>query len=292
MAKKLILLFLAVIMIMVPLNTFAVETDESSNTEVSDNVENTEAKGSDTEETTKAPEKVKKSKGKWKVKKHYTYFYRNKKALKGLKKIGKRTYYFDKNGKQRTGWQKIGKNYYYFKIGNGKNGYMLKEKKVNKIYLKKSGKAKVTKSNKKRLKTLVYATKLVEKATKPDMKKKVKLKKCYDYILKNYKYKGSLRFHYSKRWEEEYAYFMYTNKHGSCYNYGATFAFAANACGYKKCYAVSSGGHGWAEVDGRVTDVSWENQDKRNHYFHFDINLSGKHGRPNYKRYGKYRKKI
>ena len=289
MTKKIVLCLMAVIMLLTPLSAIAVKAEGTSEKTSVSAEETTKKKDS---ETTTSQSKEKKAEGKWKVKKHYTYYYINKKPVKGLKKIGKRTYYFDKKGKQHTGWQKIGKNYYYFNIKNGKNGCMLKKTTINKIYLKKSGKAKVTKANKKRLKTLVYATKLVEKATKPDMKKKEKLRKCYDYILNNYAYNGSLKFNHTTNWEEDYAYFMYKNKHGSCYNYGATFAFAANACGYKSCYAVSSGGHGWAQVDGRVTDVSWERVDRNNHYFHFDINLSGRNGRPNYKRYGCYFKKI
>ncbi|MBR3149245.1 MAG: hypothetical protein IKF64_03665 [Eubacterium sp.] len=278
MIKKLTLIILAVIMTVIPLNAYANEGEEAPII----------AEETVTEAASEEPQ----TNGEWKLKKHYFYYYENGEAAKGLTKIGNRTYYFDKNGRQHTGWQKIGKSYYFFNIANGENGYMLTDKKVNKIYLNKSGKAKATSANKKRLKTLVYATKLVEAATKPDMKKRVKLRKCYDYILKNYKYRGSLKFNHTKNWEEDYAYFMYTKKHGSCYHFGATFAFAANACGYKKCYAVSSGGHGWAQVDGKVTDVSWENVDRKNHYFHFDINLSAHNGRPNYKQYGRYKKRI
>lgn len=287
MLKRFLILLLALAMLASPVTAFAEENAEGESTSsVSEASEEEPA-----EEETTAPKKEK-PKGKWKTKKHYTYYYIGKKPAKGLTEIGKKTYYFDKKGKQRTGWQKIGKKYYFFKIANGKKGYMVKGKKINKIYLKKNGRAKVTDANKKRLKTLVYATELVEMATKPDMKKSEKLRAVYDYMLAHYKYRGSPKFRHTKNWEVDYAYFMYTQLHGSCFHYGATFAFAANACGYKECYAVSSGGHGWAQVDGRVTDVSWERVDRNNHYFHFDINLSGRNGRPNYKRYGCYKKRI
>ena len=44
---------------------------------------------------------------------------------------------------------------------------------------------------------------------------------------------------------------------GDCYSYGAAFAFMAKAIGYTNVYACNSGGHGWAEVDGKVYDPEW-----------------------------------
>ena len=85
---------------------------------------------------------------------------------------------------------------------------------------------------------------------------------------------------------------MFKEGHGNCYANGAAFAFLANAVGYKECYAVSSGGHGWAEVNGRVYDPSWSLIDKRNSYFGVSFDLSGKGGRPNYKRARRYVAKI
>ena len=49
---------------------------------------------------------------------------------------------------------------------------------------------------------------------------------------------------------------MLYRKKADCFGFGAAFAYLANAVGYK-AYAVSSGGHGWAEVNGRVYDPDW-----------------------------------
>lgn len=230
--------------------------------------------------------------GKWKVSKQKVYYYKSGKKLKGLQKIGNKTYYFDRNGVQRTGWQKIKESYYFFKIANKEKGYMMRDKKVDGVTLKSSGKAKITKDSKSRLNVLIKANKIVEKATKPTMSKSKKLRKCFDYSIKKFKYRGSPKFRKTKNWDRDYALDMFDDKHGSCYAYGAAFAYLANAVGYDKVYAVSSGGHGWAEVDGKIYDPSWHLTDKKHSYYAVDPGLSGKGGRPNYKRARNYVKKL
>ena len=111
-------------------------------------------------------------------------------------------------------------------------------------------------------------------------------------IIKNYKYKGSPTFSKTSQWECDYAISMFTKKHGSCYDYGAQFAFVANAIGCKKAYAVSSGGHGWAEVDGYVYDLAWEQIDKQHSYFKRSYNAKAGGLAPNYKRARNYVRKI
>ena len=201
-------------------------------------------------------------------------------------------YYFDKTGVQHTGWQKMRGDYYFFRIENGEKGYMVTSKKVNGVTLQYNGKAKKTKKNIEKLKTMLKANKFLEKATKPTMKKYDKLKSCFQYSIENFKYRGSPRFVRSKNWENKYALDMFDKGHGNCYAYGAAFAFLANAAGYTDVYAISSGGHGWAEVKGKVFDPSWEIVDKKHHYFNMSYKLSGKDGRPNYKKHRRYAKKI
>lgn len=245
------------------------------------------------ENTTVASGTVREKQTGWKTKKSCIYYYDAKgKKVTGLKKISGKYYYFDKKGIQRTGWQKIKGNYYFFKIENGKKGYMVKSKKVNGITLKKDGKAKLTTSAKSKLNVMIKANKIVEKATKPTMSKSQKLRKCFDYSTTKFKYRGSPTFHKTKHWEQNYALDMFDDGHGSCYAYGAAFAFLANAVGYQDVYVVSSGGHGWAEVKGKVYDPSWEITDKSHSYYGVDYKLSGVDGRPNYKKARTYVVKL
>ena len=228
----------------------------------------------------------------WRIEKQRLYYYSNGKKLSGFKELNGKYHYFDKTGVQHTGWQKMRGNYYFFRIENGEKGYMVTSKKVNGVTLQYNGKAKKTKKNIEKLKTMLKANKFLEKATKPTMKKYDKLKSCFQYSIENFKYRGSPRFVRSKNWENKYALDMFDKGHGNCYAYGAAFAFLANAAGYTDVYAISSGGHGWAEVKGKVFDPSWEIVDKKHHYFNMSYKLSGKDGRPNYKKHRRYAKKI
>lgn len=238
-------------------------------------------------------EKKEEPAGTWKTKKQNYYYYTpDGKKLTGLKKIGGKVYYFDKKGIQRTGWQKIRGDYYFFTIANGKRGSMVTGKKVNGVYLRKSGKAKLTKSSKSKLNVMVKANRFVEGCTRPGMKRAEKLKRAFTYSIKDFAYCSSPKYGrksgWKGHWEQKYALEMFDKGGGDCYAYGASFAFLANACGYKKCYAVSSGGHGWAEVEGKVYDPSWAIVDKRHSYFGMSYSLSGKGGRPRYRSNRRY----
>lgn len=230
--------------------------------------------------------------GKWKSRNQKVFYYENGKKVTGLKKIGQKYYYFADNGIQRTGWQKINGNYYYFKIANAQKGYMKKSQTVNDIKLATDGKAKLTEASAAKLDVLIKANKILEKAVKPEMEKSEKLKKSFDYLLQHYQYRGSPIFQRTGHWELDYALDVFDEGHGSCYAFGAAFAFLANAAGYKNCYAVSSGGHGWAEVGGKVYDPTWSLIDRNHSYFGVSFSLSGREGRPNYKNARKYVVKI
>ncbi len=231
---------------------------------------------------------LKKTYNNYKNTKYYTVMGRK---TAGLRTIDGKSYYFDKQGIQRTGWQEYQGDYYFFKIADGEKGRMVTSCRVNGITLKKDGKAKITKESKAKLEILVMANEIVEKATEPGMKRSEKLRKSFDYLIKNYRYRGSPKFQKTKHWEQDYARSMFEKKHGNCFAYGAAFAFLANAVGCRDCYAVSSGGHGWAEVNGRIYDPSWCLTDKNHNYYGRNPNERGK-GVPNYAKGRAYAVKI
>lgn len=230
--------------------------------------------------------------GKWKARNQRFFYYENGKKVTGLKEIRHKYYYFAANGIQRTGWQYVNGDYYFFKIGNGEKGWMQKEKTVNGIRLTENGKAELTKAATEKLNVLVRANQVLEKATRPEMVKAEKLQKCFEYLVQHFQYRGSPVFEETKQWEVDYALNLFEEGHGNCYAFGAAFAFLANAAGYKNCYAVSSGGHGWAEIAGKIYDPTWSLIDDENSYYGVSSNLSGQDGRPNYKNSRKYVAKI
>ena len=233
-----------------------------------------------------------KRKNTW-VEKNGNVYYLNAKGkkAKGITKIGRKIYYFDSKGIQRTGWQQIGNNYYFFRVQNAKKGYMFFSRTVNGVDLYANGKAKLTTYSRKKLDALIRANKILEKVTKPLDSKEKKLRKLYNYTLTGFKYRGSPKFYKTTYWECDYALAMFKNGHGSCYEYGAAFAFLANAVGFKSA-AVSSGGHGWAEVRGNVFDPSWELTDRKHDYYDLDYDKSNVDGRPNYRKGRYYVRKI
>lgn len=236
---------------------------------------------------------AKKHKDDWvRSKGSYRYYDQKGKIAKGLKKIGEKYYFFDGSGRQRFGWQKIGSNYYFFNRKKAKNGYMFTSQVVNHITLAKDGKAVNVSANAYRLYALTEAQKLVEAASKPASKKEVKLKKSWDYFQKNYRYRGELAFRGGSAWDVAYARSVFLTKSGNCYALGATWAYIASACGFEESYAVSSGGHGWAEINGKVFDPSWAKTDRRYSYYNMDMSMSGKNRIPNYKKAGIYKKKV
>lgn len=180
----------------------------------------------------------------------------------GLKKIGKNSFYFSpkgsfgKKGALKTGWKKVGKYTYFFKTSGkiGKKGKMLKNQIAGS---KKRGYGYVDKNGKKiKTKAIDLAVKYVNKHTKKSQSKSKKLKACFDYLWKNYKYKRFYGFPKKTTLTKKYAEFMLKTKKGNCFCYGATFACIARVLGYESRVGVGSieavgGGmtpHGWAEI--------------------------------------------
>ena len=101
------------------------------------------------------------------------------------------------------------------------------------------------------------ARKAVEACTNSSMTKEQKLKAAFDYIKKNY-LEGVRRDLYKEMdWPVVYAKDLLIGGKGDCFSYGAAFAYMAKIIGYENVYACSSGGHGWAEIDGKIYDPEW-----------------------------------
>ena len=227
------------------------------------------------------------------VKSEKQYYYYNTKGKKvhGLKKIDQKYYYFGSDGRQLTGWQKVGTRYYFFRIKAGSGGYMKTGCTVNKIRLAKNGRA-VLSGNKDRLKALTIASTIVNTVTNPEMSRAKKMKTVWAFLQKNFEYTGTKIFYYSENWEVDYALEVFATRKGNCYGLGAAWAFLANACGCGNAAAVSSGGHGWAEIGDRIYDPSWERIDLRNHYYGRKMSDSGKNDSPEYARSRFYIRRI
>jgi len=220
-----------------------------------------------------------------------SYYDANGKKLKGMQKIGKKYYYFDSKGIQRTGWQKIKGNYYYFKIANKAKGSRVGSKTINGIKLRKNGKAKLNAYSKRKLALMVRANKIIESITNAKMTKKQKLEAAFAYTKQHLQSYNRGGFQSGGDWDMFYAEIPFNTGRADCYSYGAYFAYLANAAGGKAA-AVSSGGHGWAEVDGLVYDANWAKASHVDTYCGMSYSLSGVGGRPNYRPNRRYVKAI
>lgn len=212
------------------------------------------------------------------------YYDKNGKKATGLTKVGDKYYYFSSKGIQQTGWQCIDGNYYFFQIRNGRGGCMVTRQKINGITLSNSGKATYNSTQLRKLKIMVEANKVMASVTNANMSKSEKLRKCFERAV-NYGYGGRGGFKKTiSNWDVVYAEDMFYRGHGDCYAFAAAFAYLANAVGYTDVNVISSGGHGWAEVNGKVYDPDWAKVTRQtNTYYAMDYSLSGKGGRPRYK---------
>lgn len=245
--------------------------------------------------TVGAVEAAPKYKNQWVKLNGKAYHYNDKgKKDKGLIKIKNKTFYLDSKCVQRTGWQKIDGKYYFFQIRNGNYGYMLTSTTVNGITLTKKGYAKYDSTGKRKLDVMVKANQIKDSITDLNMTKAEKLRKCYDLAV-SYKSRNIGSFQKgTANWDVVYAERMFTYGNGDCYCFGAAFAYLANAVGYTDVNVISSGGHGWAEVNGKVYDPNWAKYGRggKDAYFAVPYSLSNVNGRPNYKPNRCYVKKV
>ena len=221
----------------------------------------------------------------WVKKKNYCYYYKNNKKVTGLQVIGGRTYYFDSKGVQRTSWRKIGESYYCFNAGDKSKGYLLTNTTANGIRIGADGRADVTqKLSKRKAKVMVKVSGLLDKIMKKGKKKlskKGKLKLCYDYLRKKYPY--HLVSHFREKdpnfdlWSVEQ---LFKRHYADCVPYACTFAYLANALGYKDITILSwyihkprKTGHSWVQIGNRYYDVSLGRHNKKSFRL-FSIKIS------------------
>ena len=195
-------------------------------------------------------------------------------------------YYFNEKGIQQNGWQKIKGDYYFFQIRNGCYASMVTSRRVNGIYLTKSGEARYNSEEKRKLNLMVTANQVMRRVTKRNMSKPEKLWRCYLKAV-SYGYGGTgndydFRYYYSN-WDVSYAEDMFYRGHGDCFAFASAFAYLANAVGFE-AKVISSGGHGWAEIKGEVCDPNWaKGTGHIERYYRMSYDLSGVDGRPYYR---------
>ena len=131
-------------------------------------------------------------------------------------------------------------------------------------------------------KTLSEAIKAVSAYITPEMSKEEKLKACFEHIKSDYIERvPRTPADHNPGWEVKYANDILVDGAGDCYSYGAAFAYMARAIGCDECYACNSGGHGWAEVEGKVYDPEWSMHHNEFSYFalsydeNTDVNYKG-----------------
>ena len=106
--------------------------------------------------------------------------------------------------------------------------------------------------------------KVMKKVSTNNMAKKTRLKKCFQYVYKNCKYRADVkRAVGSSSWDKNAAYKMLSTKKGNCYHFAAAFTYLAKKCGYDAktvsgyIYYTKNGvyfRHGWTEIT--MTDGS------------------------------------
>lgn len=107
-------------------------------------------------------------------------------------------------------------------------------------------------------KTLNNALVVVNKVTKSTMTMAQKLRACWNHIRTSYReYNPRIPHYTGVDWIIRYANDILVGGGGNCFSYGAAFAFMAKGIGYQNVYGCSSGGHGWAEIEGLVYDPEW-----------------------------------
>lgn len=207
-----------------------------------------------------------------------------KRNRNGFVKVLGNTYYVLKSGELRTGWIGLGNSIYYA----DSRGRILRNATREGVKLNKDGKAvKVTQ----RVRLHAYARNVLVSVTNSRMTRSEKLKACFRYIVScNYGDGGD--FVGGSNWDVYYGSRVLSRRRGDCFGFGCAVAYLADAVGYTS-YAVSSGGHGWAEVNGKVYDANWAKvTGKIDGYCGMSYDLSGRGGRPNYKPNRAYVKRI
>lgn len=201
---------------------------------------------------------------------NYYYLDENGKYKKGVHKIKNKLYFFDSNGVQRTGWRKKGSAYYYFNIGKKADGYRVSKCTVNGIKIAADGKAQLTNERARRkVAVMVQINEWVDKITSPWKTRDQKLKQCFNYLRKNipYRYVSGFRGKTDTNWDLWGAEYVLKNRKSDCHPFASTFAYMANALGYKDIKVCSLVWHSFTYVDGKYYDVSLARHNKTSYYY-------------------------
>ena len=204
-----------------------------------------------------------------------TYYYNSdgvmlKDCLVGSTAEGFR--YAGKDGKIDFKFTGVAKNSYgYWYLENGTLDFSVRTAATYGGYDWNVEDGRATKVTTEKDKTYHLALALVDKVCSRSMSKSDKLWKMFRYIQNAYTEVNPRIPHYhGDGWEIIYANDMLVNGRGNCISYGAEFAFIAKAIGYDNCYACHSGGHGWAEIEGKVYDPEWGRHVFDHTYFGID----------------------
>lgn len=117
---------------------------------------------------------------------------------------------------------------------------------------------------------LFCAAKAIAKCTDSSMGKREKLRAAFDYIktayLEGVRHDPPYR---EADWPVVCASDLFVYGKGDCFSYGAAYAYMAKAIGCDEVYACNTGGHGWAEVEGKFYDPEWDMHNST--YNHFGV---------------------
>lgn len=213
---------------------------------------------------------------------YYKYRDTSGKYVTGATMIDGRGYLFDNRGRQKTGWQYCLGAYRYFYPNNQAGGYMATGCVINGISIDGGGIAWPTGTGWEELSIMCKAQALVEQLTVPSQSRYEKLVRGFYYIKNECVERSTRGFSNYNGWHRAMALDVFDGHTGSCFSYGAALAYYANALGYGQCAAVSSGGHGWAEIDGLVYDPEWSKNCGRD-LFAISYDESGYGVVPNYR---------
>ena len=122
--------------------------------------------------------------------------------------------------------------------------------------------------------TLYTALTYVGQWTDSSMSREQKLRKAFETIKDENVFLEGVpdrdgEPYYELNWPVVCANELLTDGMGDCYSYGAAFAFIGKGIGYDECYACTTGGHGWAIIEGKAYDPEWDAHHQE--YNHFGV---------------------
>lgn len=189
-----------------------------------------------------------------KIKDKYYIFGDNGKLLKPKKskiyQLKKGVYYVNKKGQPAgKGWCVVKDRLY--KVGA--SGKCVTNKTVDGIILKSNGAAKEDKSTELKM----YVMLIMEQVTTPDMSRKQKLRKCFDYVLKSSKYANSQepKDIGKKGWAQRAALKVLQRKKYDCFGFACTISAFAYELGYKPTIRGKALKHAFCLIDGKAYDM-------------------------------------